>query len=128
MPDWTTADLDRIGSADELEISTRRTDGSLRPYTPIWVVRIGDELFVRSWRGVSGAWYRHARQRPDGRIRVSGTEQDVTVQLSQTAPDAAIDRAYQAKYGRYGDTYVKPMTGPDARAATLRLDPADLGG
>ena len=44
------------------------------------------------------------------------------------SPDEAIDNAYRAKYSRYGDTYVKPMTGPDARAATLRLDPADLGG
>ncbi|WP_350339674.1 DUF2255 family protein [Actinotalea lenta] len=35
---------------------------------------------------------------------------------------AAIDRAYRAKYGRYGDAYVGPMTGA-AAAATLRLDP-----
>jgi hypothetical protein len=46
MSDWTAADLDRIGS-----------DGSLRPYVPIWVVRTGGELFVRSWRGQAGAWY-----------------------------------------------------------------------
>jgi hypothetical protein len=44
MSDWTAADLDRIGS-----------DGSLRPYVPIWVVRAGAELFVRSWRGQAGA-------------------------------------------------------------------------
>jgi hypothetical protein len=56
------ADLDGIGSATELEIATRRADGSLRPYVPIWVVRVGDELFVRSWRGQAGARYRHARQ------------------------------------------------------------------
>ncbi len=83
MSDWTAADLDRIGSATELEITTRRADGSLRPYVPIWVVRVGDELFVRSWED--------------------------------------IDRAYRDKYGRYGDTYVGPMTGPGARAATARL-------
>jgi hypothetical protein len=51
MSDWTAADLDRIGSATELEITTRRADGSLRPYVPIWVVRVGGQLFVRSWRG-----------------------------------------------------------------------------
>lgn len=121
MSEWTAADLDRIGSATELEITTRKADGSLRPYVPIWVVRVGDELFVRSWRGQAGAWYRHARQRPDGRVRVGRTERDVTFELPQTAPDEEIDRAYQAKYGRHGDTYVGPMTGPDARAATVRL-------
>ena len=118
MSDWTAAGQDRIGSATELEIITRRADGSLRPYVPIWVVRAGDELFVRSWRGQAGAWYRHARQRPDGRVRAGGAERDVTFELPPAAPAEDIDRA---RYGRYSDTYVGPMTGPDARAATVRL-------
>jgi hypothetical protein len=122
MSEWTTADLDEIGSADELEITTRRADGSLRGYVPIWVVRVGDELFARSWRGQAGAWYRHARQRPDGRIRVGSTERDVSFDVPQTTPDDAIDRAYRAKYGRYGDAYAGPMIGPDAKAATVRLN------
>ena len=121
MSDWIAADLDRIGSATELEITTRRAEGSLRPSAPVWVVWVGDELFVRSWRGQASARYRHARQRPDGRIRAGGTERDVTFERPQTAPDEEIDRAYQAKYRRYGDTYVGPLTGPDARAATVRL-------
>ena len=48
MSDWTAVDLHRIGSAGELQLTTRRADGSLRPYVPVWVVRVGDELFVRS--------------------------------------------------------------------------------
>jgi hypothetical protein len=125
MTDWTAADLDRIGSAGELQITTRRADGSLRPYVPVWVVRVGDQLFARSWRGQAGTWYRHARQRPDGRVRVGGTERDIAFDLPQAPPDEEIDRAYRAKYGRYGGTYVGPMTGPDAKAATVRLRPAD---
>lgn len=121
MSDWTASDLDRIGSATELEIATRQADGSLRSYVPVWVVRFGDELFVRSWRGQAGAWYRHAQQRPDGRVRAGGAERDVTFELPQSAPDEEIDRAYRAKYGAYGDTYVGPMTGPDAKAATVGL-------
>jgi hypothetical protein len=121
MSDWTTADLDRIGKVAELEIATQRADGSLRPYVPVWVVRVNDELFARSWRGQAGAWYRHSRQRPEGRIRAGGAERDVTFEHPETVPDEEIDRAYQAKYGRYGETYVGPMTGPDARAATVRL-------
>ena len=121
MSDWTAADLDRIGWAGELEITTQRADGSLRPYVPVWVVCVGNKLFVRSWRGQAGAWYRHARQRPDGRVRADGADRDVAFELPQTAPDEEIDRAYRAKYGRYGDTYVGPMTGPDAKAATVRL-------
>jgi hypothetical protein len=121
MSRWTAADLDLIGSATELEITTQRADGSLRSYVPVWVVRVGDELFVRSWRGQAGAWYRHARQRPEGRVRADVAERDVTFELPQSAPDEEIDRAYRAKYGRYGDTYLRPMTGPDAKAATVGL-------
>jgi hypothetical protein len=107
MTDWTAADLDRIGSAGELQITTRRADGSLRPYVPVWVVRVGDQLFARSWRGQAG------------------TERDVTLDLPQAAPGDAIDQAYQAKYGRYGDIYVAPVTGPQATAATVQIKPAD---
>src|SRR5512133_3053415 len=54
MSGWTDTELSRIGPADELEIASYRQDGTLRPYTTIWVVRVGDELYVRSWRGRSG--------------------------------------------------------------------------
>jgi hypothetical protein len=53
---WTSAERDRIGSADELDIAARRRDGSLRSPTTVWVVRCGDDLFVRSYRGHDGAY------------------------------------------------------------------------
>ena len=43
---WTTDELDRIGDAEELHIAPRRKDGTLRRAVPIWVVRVGDELYV----------------------------------------------------------------------------------
>ena len=43
MTAWTAAELDAVGSAVELSITTRRPDGNLRPAVPIWVVRVGDE-------------------------------------------------------------------------------------
>ena len=51
MRDWTAEELDRIGGADELEIAALGPDGTLRPATTIWVVRLGDDLYVRSFRG-----------------------------------------------------------------------------
>src|SRR5439155_1674412 len=55
---WTADELDRIGHAEGLEIAPGRSDGSLRRAVPIWVVRVGEELYIRSWRGDSGSWYR----------------------------------------------------------------------
>src|SRR5205809_6391363 len=100
MSDWTAADLDRIGSATELEITTRRADGSLRPYVPIWVVGVGDELFVRSWRGQAGACYLHVRQRRDGRVRGGGAERDGTLELPPAVPAEGFERAYWPMCGR----------------------------
>jgi hypothetical protein len=82
MTSWSTDELDRVGAADEIHITQVRSDGSLRTWVPIWVVRVGDDLYVRSYRGSGGAWYRHAIQRPEGRIRASGIERDVSFEQS----------------------------------------------
>jgi hypothetical protein len=123
MRDWTAGELDIIGAAEELEIAPLRLDGSLRPYTTIWVVRVGGDLYVRSWHGRDGAWFRAALQRPEGGIRTAGIERDVTFAEPDHADQDAIDRAYRGKYARYASTYVDPMISPGAKAATLRLTP-----
>ena len=123
MPDWTAEELDRIGAADELEIAALRPDGTLRPATTIWVVRVGDDLYVRSWRGREGGWFRSVLRRPEGRIRAGAVTRDVAFQEPADGDHDAIDHAYQTKYARYARSYVDPMVSPNARAATLRLVP-----
>ena len=61
MTTWTTEELDRIGGAEELQIASRRSDGSLRPFVTIWVVRVGDDVFVRSAYGPGNPWFRRAQ-------------------------------------------------------------------
>ena len=123
MRDWTAEELDTIGAADELEIAALRPDGTLRPATTIWVVRVGDDLYVRSYRGRGGGWFRSVLRRPQGRIQASGLTRSVAFQEPDDADHDAIDHAYLDKYARYGSSYVDPMVGPEAIAATLRLIP-----
>jgi hypothetical protein len=124
MSGWTDDELDRIGAADELEIASYKQDGTLRPYTTIWVVRVGDDLYVRSWHGRAAAWFRRALQRHEGRIQAGGVERDVTfAEPDDTSVHPAIDQGYRTKYGRYGSPYVQPMIDPGATAATFRLVP-----
>jgi hypothetical protein len=120
---WRPDELDTIGHAGELSVAPRRPDGTLRPYTTIWVVRVGDDLFVRSYRGASGSWYRAATRGGAGRVRAGGLERDVTFEPAAAVDRAGIDGAYRAKYGR--STYVDAMVHPDAVASTLRLTPSD---
>lgn len=127
MTAWITEELDRIGTADELQIAPTDVGGSLRPYTTIWVVRVGGDLYVRSYRGRGGGWFRHALRTHTGRVRAGGVERDVTFDepgdTERTTIDGAVSAAYRSKYAAYCRCYVDPMVAPDAAAATLRLTP-----
>lgn len=109
MTKWQPDDIEVLGRTEELEVTTFRTDGSARPYVPIWVVRVGDDAYVRSYRGEEGAWFRHARDNGVGRIRAAGMEREAIFAPSNDPTiDAAVDRAYLAKYARYDSQYVSP--------------------
>jgi hypothetical protein len=115
-------DLDEVGSpAERREVREERAGRR----DQAWVVRVGDELYIRSWKGRSGAWFRHASTQGTAHISAAGVDRDVTVSLAGTATRAAIDQAYQAKYARHGRTYVVPMTAGTAAETTIRLTPAD---
>jgi hypothetical protein len=121
---WTTDQLARIGDAKELHLAPRRTDGSLRSFITMWVVRANGELYVRSAGGPQRRWYRHALASRRGRFRADGIEADVTFAEADPGAQMAIDAAYHAKYDRYGPTIVGHVTGPGAHAVTVRLLPA----
>ena len=123
---WTADELDRMGDADELRIAPRRKDGTLRRAVPIWVVRVGDELHVRSCHGDSGGWYRAARATGEGHVSAGGIRKDVALLAAGGEIDDAVDAAFRDKYGRYTG-YVEPMLAPQARATTLRLVPRSRG-
>jgi hypothetical protein len=46
MSAWSERDLARIGAADEILVAPDQGDRSRGPAVPIWVVRVGDELYV----------------------------------------------------------------------------------
>ena len=119
---WTSEELDQIGSADELRIAPVRGGRTVGRSVPIWVVRVGENLYIRSWRGASGAWFRAARASRAAHVCAGGVERDVEVLDAEERAADAVDAAYRLKYGRY-PTYVEPMVSPVARATTLRLIP-----
>ena len=123
MTAWTHDELSTIGDTEELDIAPLRGDGTLRKGVTIWVIRVGDDLYIRSYRGGSGAWFRAAQARHVGRIRAGGIEKDVTF-VEETDPgiNDRIDAAYRTMYRRYA-SYVPPMISPKARATTLKLVP-----
>ena len=124
MTRWRSDELSTIGGADELEIAPRRGDGSLRKGVTIWVVRVGDDLYVRSYNGSSGAWFRAVQAHHEGHIQAGGVEKDVTfVEEADPAINDQIDAAYRTKYRRYSGSYLDPMVAPEARSTTIKLVP-----
>jgi len=87
----------------------------------MWVVRVGEDLYVRSAGGPDRPWYRRALASDTGRIRAGGIECDVRFGQADPAVHAALDEAYRAKYDRFGPGPVSHVTGPSSHPVTVRL-------
>jgi hypothetical protein len=122
MAGWTADELSRIAAAEELDLASVRRDGTLRNPVTIWVVPHGDDLYVRSVNGRTSSWFRGAQSRHEARIQAGGVQKDVLLVETDDVNDE-LDAAYRTKYGRYAASLIDPMTSPEARAATLKLDP-----
>lgn len=127
MTAWTNDELNKIGTAEELQIASLRSDGTFRKPVIIWVVRVGDDLYVRSVNGRTSAWFRGVLVCHQGRINAGGVERDVTF-VEETNPglNDKIDAAYLTKYSRYPQD-VAPMVTAEVRAATIKLVPRSTG-
>ena len=123
MSEWTSEDLTRIGNAEEVQVTSRRGDGTLRKPVTIWVVRDGDSLYVRSVKGPTGAWFRGTQERHEGRIRGGGAEQDITFVDADHDIGDKVDAAYRAKYRRYAGSILNSVLTPQARSTTIQLVP-----
>jgi hypothetical protein len=116
---WSPEELERIDAAGELEIAARRAGGALRRWLPIWVVRVGQQVYVRTWHRRDTGWFGQVVESGRARIRVPGLETDVAV-ADVGAAATGVDAAYRAKYGPAG---AESMVTPAAAASTLRLTP-----
>ena len=118
---WSPYELQCIDTARELYIAVKRADGTLRRWTPIWVVCAGSQVYVRTWYRRDTGWFGHALRSRRARVRVPGLEAELTVEdVGQGTAELAesIDTAYRAKYGSAGST---SMVTASAAATTLRL-------
>ena len=123
MAIWTEEELNKIGSAEELRIAALRADGTLRKPVIIWIVRLGDELYVRSVNGRTSAWFRGVQVRHEGCIWAGGMEKDVTfMEEAGLEINEKIDAAYATKYRR-SPSSVDHINSPTARTATIKLVP-----
>lgn len=122
MTRWTSDQLDKVGKAEEVQIESVRGDGTLQKPVTVWVIRHGDDLYVRSVRGRNGHWFRGVLEKHEGRIRGGGVQQDVTFVDADRDVDE-VDAAYRSKYRRYAGSILDSVLTPEARSTTVRLVP-----
>src|SRR3954447_13895481 len=123
MSAWTDEEPRRIGAAQELDIAPVRRNGELRSATPIWGVRVGDDLYVRAAYGANKGWHGVARTSRRARISAGRVERDVAIEDADQSVLDAVDDAYRDKYaGRYA-SIVDSVNDAEHRATTLRLIP-----
>jgi hypothetical protein len=123
MTAWTSDELTKVGAAEELQLASVRRDGTLRNPVTIWVVRHGEDLYVRSVNGRTGAWFRGAQVRHEGHVRAGGVDKDVTFLNADHEVNDQIDAAYRTKYRRYAASIISHIVSPQARSATIKLVP-----
>src|SRR2546423_1930192 len=105
MTAWAGDELAKIEATDELEIASVRDDGTLRNPVTIWVVRVGDFLYVRSVNGRTSSWFRGGQDRHEAHIESGGVEKAVRLVETDDMNDE-VDAAYRTKYRRYAPSIV----------------------
>lgn len=124
---WSPQERRLIDGAGELQIAAERIDGTLYRWTPIWVVSVDGNVYVRTWYRRDTGWFGHVLRSGRARIRVPDLETDAAVEDVGEGPTGLrerIDTAYRDKYGRSSSS---SMVGAAAAAATLRLRPENRG-
>jgi hypothetical protein len=65
MTAWTSDELNKIGKAEELQIASLRPDGTLRMPVTIWVVRVDNDLYIRSYKRRNSGWFKGVLEQHD---------------------------------------------------------------
>jgi hypothetical protein len=112
--------LARLDETKEVHIETSSDRGSTK--TIIWIVVVGDEVYVRSVRGHIGAWYQRALADPRVSVIVGDDRIDFDA-VHITDPDVieTVSDALRAKYPAGGS--LDRMTRAEVLDTTLRLEP-----
>ncbi|MFM8367810.1 MAG: DUF2255 family protein, partial [Chloroflexota bacterium] len=93
----------------------------LRSMRIIWVVRVGNDLYVRSVNGRISDWFRGVQTCHEGQIHAGGVMKDVTfLEVSDANINEKIDAAYAEKYRLYA-SIIPSINSSTARAASIKL-------
>ena len=115
-------DADTLRELRDVQEVAIRTEKHPNSAVVIWVVVADDEVFVRSWRGAKGRWYRDLAAGGPATLEFAGRR--LPVQALPASDQAAVARAsreFLSKYQR--STHAQEMVRSETLPTTLRLEP-----
>jgi hypothetical protein len=118
----TIFDADTLRELRDVQEVAIRTEKHPKSAVVIWVVVADDEVFVRSWRGARGRWYRDLAAGGPATLEFVGRR--LPVQALPASDQAAVARAsreFLRKYKR--STHAQEMVRSETLPTTLRLEP-----
>ncbi|PWI15790.1 DUF2255 domain-containing protein [Streptomyces sp. Act143] len=118
MTAWTPEEQSLFRETYSLVLTAGDTD---HPGVEIGMAVVDGELYVRAYRGDRSRWYRAAHDHGHGTIRLGTVRRDVVLTTDGLVLPAGLDAAFRGKYGAVAAALV---ANPQARAATIRIDPA----
>ncbi|MBX3502516.1 MAG: DUF2255 family protein [Alphaproteobacteria bacterium] len=120
MAQFDADTLNTVATVRELAIRTARHPGTS---VVIWAVVSDGTIFVRSFRGGAGRWYRDLAE--GGRAALEAGGRTLEVEAVPVRDEGAIARVSEAFLRKYRPSpYAEAMVKPDILSTTLRLDPA----
>lgn len=117
-----TFDKDTVKRLHETREVSIRTAKHPDTAVVIWLAVADNQVFVRSFRGSKGRWYRDLAKGGPAELEVGGAR--LAVQATPASDPASIARASEEYLRKYGSSsYAQAMVKPETLATTLRLEP-----
>ena len=118
----TNFDADTLRALRDVKEVRIRTDKHPKTAVVIWVVVADDEVFVRSWLGSKGRWYRDLATGGAAAPEFPGRRLEVQAILVRAPGE--IDRASREFLQKYRtSSHAQEMVRSEILSTTLRLEP-----
>jgi hypothetical protein len=115
-------DADILRDLREVRELRIRTEKHPKTAVVIWIVAADDEVFVRSWRGGSGRWYRDLAAGGAATLEFAGRR--LAVQAIPAGEAASVARASTEFLRKYAPSpHAREMVRAEILSTTLRLEP-----
>jgi hypothetical protein len=115
-------DANTLHELHDLQEVVIRTEKHPTSAVVIWVVVTENEVFVRSWQGTRGRWYRDLAEGGHAALEFAG--RNLAVQAIPASDPAAVARASREYLRKYQpSSHAQEMVRSEILPTTLRLEP-----